>query len=340
MKKVYITGSGSCIQESDDLSVLHTRENRKIMRFARASGKLFLAALSEALKNSDCNSFDDGDSYRKGVFFGDFMNLTTDNEHRIELFEQCKKVSGSFDEKVFINYIIDNWSAVEVLKEVPNIPCFLAVQLTGATGPSETLLNSCASGISALKAGFELIRDGKIDIAYIGAGSAKNDDIERKIFNSQGYYNDNDYSIVNAGAALILESEERIIKRKGTPLAIVNSVSEAFAPDMFLRSEFDTLAAEKLIEDLSVENDQCLEYYSGSYSKRYLHDERLAVSRIMPKAVIKEGIKGSSGYSFAASGLLEIAEILRSGNVPDNFIVSSLGYGGYQSAAYISSVNT
>ena len=66
----------------------------------------------------------------------------------------------------------------------------------------------------------------------------------------------------------------------------------------------------------------------------------LAPICLMPKAVIKEGIKGSSGYSFAASGLLEIAEILRSGNVPDNFIVSSLGYGGYQSAAYISSVNT
>lgn len=45
-KKVYITGFGSCIQESEDLSVLHTKENRKIMRFARTSGKLFLSALS------------------------------------------------------------------------------------------------------------------------------------------------------------------------------------------------------------------------------------------------------------------------------------------------------
>ena len=154
-RKVYITGIGSCIMKPDDTTVPVTRENRKLMRFARTSGKLFLNALSEAVANSGCNHIAAENTSRRGVFFGDFMNLTTDAAHRTELFEQCKAVSGCFDEKLFLQYIIDDWSAVEVLKEVPNIPCFLAAQLTGANGPSETLLNSCASGLSALKTGYE-----------------------------------------------------------------------------------------------------------------------------------------------------------------------------------------
>lgn len=337
-KNIYISGFGSNIMESENSAIPINRENRKFLRFARTSGKLFINSLSEALKMADCNSLNLNDNYRRGVFFGDFMNLTTDKVHKDELLEYCKNYSERFDEKEFLYYIINNWSAVEVLKEVPNIPCFLAAQLTEANGPSVTFLNSCASGLSALKLGYDLIQSGNIDIAYVGAGSAKVDDLEKNIFNSMDYFIYEDYKIINAGAAVILESEERLKLRNGKALAVLNSAEENFAPDMFIEKKFDALSFEKLIDGLDISSDKKIDYILGSFSKKYVSEETIALKKIFPESSVSSGIKEKIGYSFSTSGLLEITELLRKNISFNDLVVTSLGYGGYQSAVYISSV--
>ncbi len=337
-RKVYISAIGSEIIE-EDTPIPVSRENRKLMRFARTSGKLFINSLYEAMKMADNDSPELNDNYRRGVFFGDFLNLATDKEHRDELFEHCKNSSECFDEKEFLYYIINNWSAVEVLKEVPNIPCFLAAQLTESNGPSATFLNSCASGLSAVKAGYELIQSGQIDIAYVGAGSAKADELEKKVFNSMGYFIDGDYKILNAGAALILESEERLRSRCGNALAEIISAEENFAPDMFMYKRFDDLSFEKLMYAMDIPDNKKIAYILGSFSKKYVSEEREAIKKILPDVSVLSGIKETAGYSFSASGILEVTEYLRKGELRSGLVVSSLGYGGYQSALYISPVS-
>ena len=123
------------------------------MRFARRSGRLFLEALQEAYAISGCADAEMPSS-RKGVYYGECLNLFSDEEHRKEIFGACRDVAGEFRGEVLMNEVVDHWSAVEVLQNVPNVPCFLGAKLTSSSGLSETFLAGCASGLKALRDAF------------------------------------------------------------------------------------------------------------------------------------------------------------------------------------------
>ena len=135
MRKVVISGYGKEIFNNCNETINMTKENRKIMRFARRSAKMFLSALFKAVQMSNLVS-DESDEYKRGVFFGDFMNLVMDREHLFELFDICMEEKQEFDSKTFFKGVVSNWSSIEVLKDVPNIPAFLAASSIDIPCPS------------------------------------------------------------------------------------------------------------------------------------------------------------------------------------------------------------
>lgn len=322
--EIVVSGYGRCIlNERDEVEL--NRENRRIMRFARRSGRMFISALSQAVKMSGYN-IEEGEKENRGVFYGEFMNLMSDEDHRKELFDLCKDKENRFDGGCFFRGIVDHWSTVEVLQDVPNIPCFLGAQITKAKGPSETIMANCASGIYALKAAVDALNNKEIDVAFVGAASAKSDPLEKEILNAQGYFRNGDYAVVDGAAAMVLERRKDLEARGGIVMAEILDVRSSFCAGGS-EGKGSTVTA-----DMVSDSAACLEgkeflYISGSISKRHVAEEMAAVNQTMGQNLWSEGYKEKKGYTFAASGLLEIIEWIEGGkNNPA--IVATFGYGG------------
>ncbi|MGI6257862.1 MAG: beta-ketoacyl synthase N-terminal-like domain-containing protein [Anaerovoracaceae bacterium] len=324
--EIVVSGYGRCIlNEREEVEL--NRENRRTMRFARRSGRMFISALSQAVKMSGYN-IEEGQKESRGVFYGEFMNLMSDEDHRKELFDLCKNKEDRFDGGCFFHGIVDYWSTVEVLQDVPNIPCFLGAQITKAGGPSETIMANCASGIYALKAATDALNNNEIDVAFVGAASAKNDPLEKEILNARGYFRNGDYAVVDGAAAMVLERRKDLEARGGTVMAEILDIRSSFCGG---NGGFQGKGS-TVLEDMVRDSAACLEgeeflYISGSISKRHVAGEIAAVSKIMGQNLWSEGYKDKKGYTFAASGLLEIIGWMESSE-KNPAIIATFGYGG------------
>jgi hypothetical protein len=336
MIKVAISGYGHEILADSNESIKVSREKRKLMRFGRRSANLFLNALLKAVQMS--NIIDEEDNaFRKGIFYGDFMNLVVDNEHLFELFNICRDEAQDFNKESFFNGIVGNWSVIEILKDLPNIPTFLAAQMTGSKGVSSTILSSCSGGLLSLKDGFDAIQRGDLDIAYVGAASAKLDMVEELKYKLYDLYQEDDYTIADGAAVIILESFSHLEKRKGVLYGFIEKVNTSFSPDTYLNKKLDIKSITYLLDDIrknSVIESNKLKYIPGSFSKKWLADELRLVNENSDMEVIPS-FKEKEVYTFAASGLMEIINYLEWGEDNKDIIVSSLGYGGQNASLYL-----
>jgi len=333
-RKVCISGYASVVQDSADQTIID-KGNRKLMRFARKSGQIFLKSILNAIEMSGIE-IKEIDSKRIALFFSDFMNLITDVEKIIAVLKELTDNECEYDKESFVKNISDSWSVIEVLKNVPNIPAFIACQEIGVKGVSSTELSSCAGGLYSLIDGCELIMAGKADVVFVGASSDKINYIEIPILNSIGFFNEGDYFILNGAAVLILESEEHVKKRNGNILAYLGKYQTSFSPLTYLNRKFDSESIKYILDSFMSTEKDITDYVIGTFSRILLPQEIDLLSQYKLNIKEADSFKSKYGYTFAASGLMEIIHLFNR-NFSANTIVNSFGLGGQNASLIIKS---
>jgi len=340
-RPVYIT-AGKIRTFNGSEKELVTRQTRKFMRFARRSGMLFLAVLYELLEeDGDLPGMQDESrggkmpSERRSVFYGEDLNISPDSAHREELLHLQE--DGPFDEHLCFDFIRKNWSAIEVLKEVPNIPCFLAAQMTGSHGHSQTLIEGDAAGMLALREAWDTLQNGQADIAYVGGASCKQDKDAEMLYHHLGFYGQGDLDIRDAGAALILETAESMKRTGRIPLAGIRAVTAGFSPAMCLdRPEKEEEMTEFLVR-IATDAEPVDGYTAGMFSRKYEDLEKKAAREAFPYATFYGGPFARGEYRFSADGLCEVVSVL---NRPGVSAVASFDRSGHQVCAVIENTTT
>ncbi len=322
--RVYIASYGSTLLKNENEQITINRNNRKIMKYARRSGRMFLQALQFALENF---SVEEIDEYKKGLFVADFLDLTMDEQHLDEVLESVHEKNNTFSTKDAVDFIINNWSMIEAVKGISNIPAFLGAQLTNTRGIASTDLNACSGGMISLKDGFAHIARGDLDIAIVGGTTAKLNKVEKMNFKEMGLFQQGDFQLADGAAVLILESEEHCRARGGIPLGVIEEVNTSFSPRTYLKKEPDVKSLEYLFQSVK-EKDVIYSYVSGAFSKEYMSVEKEIVQNVFGKVHFMDTYKELNYYTFAASGLFEIINVLQNKKEKEQVLVSSLGLNG------------
>lgn len=323
---VSISGFASIAVASSAENNFVNKSNRKLMRFARKSGQMSLLTLIDALTMSKLDLADIAPE-RRALLFSDFLNLVPDVEKTMEVLLAITDGGKAYEKANFVKNVSDNWSVIEVLKNVPNIPAFIASQEFGVKGVTTTELSSCAGGLLCLESGYNLIRSGQAEVAFVSASSAKLNSIELPFFNQLGFYNDGDFNLLNGAAALILESEEHVKARNGKIYAKISGCQTSFSPKTYSDHVFDPGSIAFMLDTFSQPPYVCEDYVVGSFSKKLLASEINLVSGYNFNILESSSFKCQKGYSFAASGFMEIISLIRSG-FSKGTIVNSFGFGG------------
>jgi 3-oxoacyl-(acyl-carrier-protein) synthase len=327
MSEVCVTGY-DCAVYCGDMGPIG-KERRKLLRFARQSGQMFLLSLLRAMAKSgmDKTMFEPG---RAALFFADNLNLVSDLDKVLEVLSEIKKSGDGYCEKSFVDYIAENWSVIEVLKIVPNIPAFLACQELGATGASSTELSSCSGGLMGVIDAYDAIRLGKSDIAFVGASTVKDQSIDLPMLRQLGFYLDGDYAPIAGTATLIIESYEHARDRNATIHAIINGAGTSFSPQTYLWHEFDGESVDLLLSSF----ERAGNYIAGAFTRKHLPQEIEAANKRFGVLTVADSFKAQVGYTFAASGPMEIIQAIESGTGRDT-LIASLGYSGQNAAILI-----
>ena len=333
MDRVCISGFAREVLVSEDQSVSVEKSSRRLMRFARKSGKMFLKALIESIKVSELE-LKDTDPRRMMLFFSDSMNISPDAPKVAESMDALQKNFSAYSEACHVAYIADNWSVIEALQSVPNIPTFLACKEYGIHGASSTELSSCAGGLLTLIDGYELILSGRADIVFVGAASEKMNFFENQILCSMGFFNDGDYSILNGSAVVILESEEHVKKRNGKIYAYLCDYRTSFSPETYLRKAFGFDSIRFILDSYCLHRSYLPDYISGAFSRKLLSQELELLSGYPFRVIESESFKSKYGYTFAASGLMEIIHLILN-HLSKYTIVNTFALGGQNASVII-----
>ena len=86
---VCITGYDSAVLKNCTDKVHIDKSNRKLMRFARKSGQMFLQCMLNAVDMSGAD-LEETDPIRMSLLFSDFINMIPDVEKLIELLNTVK----------------------------------------------------------------------------------------------------------------------------------------------------------------------------------------------------------------------------------------------------------
>ena len=336
MGRVCISGYAREVLASEDQGVSIDKSGRRLMRFARKSGKMFLKALIEAIKVSDLK-LNDTDPRRMMLFFSDSMNISPDALKVAESIDALRRNCDAYSEASHVEYIADNWSVIEALQGVPNIPTFLACKEYEIHGASSTELSSCAGGLLTLIDGYELIHSGGADIVFVGAASEKMSFFENQILRSMGFFGNGDYSIINGSAVIILESEEHVKKRSGKIYAFLCDYGTSFSPETYLWRLFDINSIRFILDRYCPNCSYLPAYVSGSFSRKLLSQELKLLSGYPFHVIESESFKSKYGYTFAASGLMEIIHLIAN-HFSGHTIVNTFAMSG-QNASVIIEIN-
>jgi 3-oxoacyl-(acyl-carrier-protein) synthase len=76
------------------------------------------------------------------------------------------------------------------------------------------------------------------------------------------------------------------------------------------------------------------DYVIGTFTRSFLRDEMELASLFPLRIVNDDSYKSQSGYTFAASGLLEIVHLIKK-NFKRSTMINSFGYGGQNASVII-----
>ncbi|MCX7921246.1 MAG: hypothetical protein N3B21_04365 [Clostridia bacterium] len=314
-KKVVITGYSTVMPQSTEDTFLNVFPNRKLQRLARRSGILLMAAVNEAMKMA---GLDVGclPNERIAIFVGEYMNQKQDLSTILDVLSGCTSegTTGKFDDGLYHSYSIKAWNASSALSNLPNIPGFLVALALQSKGYLSTELSTCAGGLLSVAEGYEKIRSGEMDVVITGGTSSKTNILEEVKYQKLGFFSADDYKIVEGAGVIILESEESSKSRGCKPLAEVISVGMSFSPKMYRQKIFDnegvSLSVRKAVEGANLDKDIRIEYFPGTFSKKFSNDEENMVKGMPYKFCINSPAKECTGYTFAAAGIVELIKAL------------------------------
>lgn len=344
--RVYITGYASIVPKHQEETYSDVFGNRKIQRFSRRSGTLFMEAVKNALAMSEIN-ISEINSYRTAIILGEYMNQKQDIDSIINVLKKSISESGKnvFDDGLYSAYSVKEWNTSSALANIPNIPGFLCALSLQNKGYLSTELLTCAGGLFSITEGFSKIQDGLADIAIAGGTSSKSNLLEVIKYRAMGYYSDDDYQISEGAGVVILEAESSVMKRGVKPYAEILGSANSFSPETYKTKEIDSKSVEFLLkqtmENADLNEEKPIDYITGSFSTKYVDKEIKIVKQMLKNVNLCKTAKEKWGYTFAASGVLEVVDAIEAfkARMSNNTtIISVLGIGGHNTSIAIKGV--
>ena len=200
--------------------------------------------------------------------------------------------------------------------------CHVSIQL-GAHGPTFAVCSACASATQAIGIGVQMIRSGAVDVAIVGGSEAPITPAVMRGWESmrvlapqasRPFSQGRNGMVIGEGAAVfVLESEERVRARGGTPLArLAGYGTSSDAGDLLRPDASGAAAAMRLaLADAGVAAD-AVDYVNAHGTGTVLNDvtETMAIKRVLgdrAQHVPISSTKPVHGHALGASGALELA---------------------------------
>ncbi|NWO12000.1 beta-ketoacyl-[acyl-carrier-protein] synthase family protein [Chromohalobacter salexigens] len=202
----------------------------------------------------------------------------------------------------------------------------IAIEL-GVKGPTYTVGTACASGTDAIGIAKNMIEKGQCDFIIAGASEAPITPLvtasftnigalsrnRGKKYSSRPFDEERDGFVISEGAAfLVLEDEEKAIKRKARIYATVTgywSTNDSYHVTSPSKTGEGILKAMKgglTNAGLAPSDIDCINAH-GTSTQYNDYTEGKAISRIFGEDVFVTSTKGVTGHSLAASGAIESA---------------------------------
>jgi 3-oxoacyl-[acyl-carrier-protein] synthase II len=307
----------------DPTQYMSQKEARRMDRFCQFA----VVATEEAMAQAQLD-IADSDPYRTAVILGSGIGGIISLSKQFDLFQEKgpKRVSPI----LIVNTLVDN------------APATISMRL-GVKGPNLGVVSACASSADAIAQSWDMIRQGRVDIAIAGGSEApiapiciasfnatgalskRNDDPQRA---SRPFSVGRDGFVMAEGAAiLILESHDSVLKRGVEPLAELagyGSTSDAYhitAPSPTAESTSEALEIALSRSGLMPEN---VDYINAHGTSTQLNDpmETKAIKKALGERAYQIPIsstKSMTGHLIGAAGAVEAAFsvlTMRSGIIP------------------------
>lgn len=315
-------------------------KNTEIHKKGHRGSQFVTAACAQACQQSgidiETDSPGDGiDRTRMGIYLGAGEGAV----HKDAFFNAI--VSGWDDEHSNMNWsawaktFLAQTSAIDELKQEPNMPVSHLGVLTGARGISRSCLTACAASTQAVGEATMLVRRGKADIMISGGAhsmihplgvtgfnrltalSTRNDSPETA---SRPFSASRDGFVLGEGAAVvILESLESAQKRGATILAEIigfGSSNDAFrVTDMHEEARGAAAALRMALNDAGVTTED-IDYISTHGTSTAENDsiETLAIKTVFgdhAKNVPCSSAKSQLGHLIGAAGCAELITCIK-----------------------------
>ncbi len=317
------------VPEWDPLKHLNPKESRQMDRFTQFA----MVSSEEAIRNSGID-FGNMDPYKIGVNVSSGIGGMW--EHHLQFDKYFKKGP---------RYI----SPFYIPKNICNIaPGWISIKY-GLKGYSSSPVAACASGTIAIGEAFNLIRNGTMDAMITGGAEGaiaptslagfSNMKATASKFNENPKEASRPFDLDRAGFVMgegsvvfVLESEENLRSRGGTPLAEV--VGFAVTSDAYhitspnLNGESPAKAMSLALEDAQIPSSS-VDYLNAHGTSTKFNDlmETNAIKSTFPNDLKKINIsstKGMHGHLLGAAGAIECAACLVS--MQDKIIPPTINY--------------
>ncbi len=307
----------------DPIQYMSQKEARRMDRFCQ----LAVVATEEALDHAQLD-VSDSDPYRTAVVLGSGIGGIISLSKQFDLLQE--KGPKRLSPILIVNTLVDN------------APATISMRL-GVKGPNLGVVSACASSADAIAQSWDMIRQGRVDIAIAGGSEApiapiciasfnatgalskRNDDPQRA---SRPFSVGRDGFVMAEGAAmLILESHDSVLKRGVEPLAELagyGSTSDAYhitAPSPTAESTSEALEIALSRSGLTPED---VDYINAHGTSTQLNDpmETKAIKKALGERAYQIPIsstKSMTGHLIGAAGAIEAAFsvlTMRSGIIP------------------------
>jgi 3-oxoacyl-[acyl-carrier-protein] synthase II len=295
----------------DPAQYVSRKEVRRMDRFCQFA----VAATEEALAQAQLDVAD-ADPYRTAIILGSGIGGIISLSEQFDLLKEKgpKRVSPT----LIVASLIDN------------APAAISMRL-GAKGPNLGIVSACASGADAIAQAWEMIRQGRVDIAIVGGSEAPIAPISVASFNATGALSKRNsdpqrasrpfdvgrdgFVMAEGAAVLILESGDRVRNRGVQPMAELagfGSTSDAYhvtAPSPTGESTYRALEAALARSGLT---PQDVDYINAHGTSTQLNDlmETKAIKMALGDRAHQIPIsstKSMTGHLIGAAGAIEAA---------------------------------
>jgi hypothetical protein len=189
------------------------------------------------------------------LLYADAPRAALDLDKILEALAADEHACG-FDPIAFTKFITDNWSVIEVLKNIPSIPPFLACSHLSICGASSTELSDRSGGLLALIDGIGMIQQGNADTVLIGAATTFDPCIEPAVYPNTPNE--------DCGAALVIERLADAEERGATIFASFGKTRMSFSPSMYMNGVQDADSVTFLLQDFA-DADRCITAVGDRY---------------------------------------------------------------------------